>query len=949
MSYRQPGSGGQPAGSSMGTSSSAASGLSIGSLTPSRPAPPIPQGIPQSQHSSSMPHSSSGGGPGMGAGGGSYTGPLRPAGPGAIAPGKESGSSFSNGTGLFPPVGSSASGSTIVRKGFVSVKEDGLRSWIWSKRWLALREQTLTFHKNETTYQASALIFLKEITNITRTDLKPYCIEIETKDKTFYLQLKSDEELYGWMDDIYSRSPLMGVSSPTNFVHQVHVGFDPISGAFTGLPEQWTKLLTTSAITKEDYAKNPQAVLDVLEFYTDIQKRERDDFGLGTPTMNLQPGTTPNQAAAAMTPGRFGGTGYGGQQQNQISSGSTSRDRSPNPSSLGGPGGNSYLSSSSSQPLSVGGLGASSNSNSSLRPGEAQGTRSRSASNASGNAPPGWTTAPASSTSSSGYGRQDSYDSRLQQQSSSSSLRPGAGPGAQGSASASSAASARPGERTDLVPSRKAPAAPGSSTLAPSRSPNLGGSQRLPSPSPSSAGNITASRPAPSPSTGTSNSNDGGSGSVAALSFKAKELKLGSSSSASLSSSTGEKAAASLPSPYTDREREAAERASEREREREHELKREREREREQRAASKAAAEAKDKADAAAEKAKAAAATAAKLAGTSSSSAATAAAGGAAKPSAAVVKKDAGAAKKEAERRISTMSEAQIMEKLRSVVSPENPDGLYAKIKKVGQGASGSVYVAKTLATGQRVAIKTMDLQHQPRKELIVNEILVMKESQHPNIVNFLDSHLVRNNELWVIMEYMEGGALTDVIDNNTLEEDQIASICLETCKGLEHLHAQSIIHRDIKSDNVLLNAAGQVKITDFGFCAKLTDQKSKRATMVGTPYWMAPEVVKQKEYGAKVDIWSLGIMAIEMIENEPPYLDEEPLKALYLIATNGTPTLKKPEKVSKDLKSFLAVCLCADVRSRATADELLQHPFLSISCPPSSLAPLLRFRARER
>ncbi|KAF8463662.1 kinase-like domain-containing protein [Kalaharituber pfeilii] len=310
------------------------------------------------------------------------------------------------------------------------------------------------------------------------------------------------------------------------------------------------------------------------------------------------------------------------------------------------------------------------------------------------------------------------------------------------------------------------------------------------------------------------------------------------------------------------------------------------------------------------------------------------------------------------------MNEAQVMEKLRSVVSPGDPNTSYTKIKKVGQGASGSVYVAKVnsgatqsaafkmlsqerRAPITRVAIKQMDLAHQPRKELIVNEILVMKESTHPNIVNFLDAFLRGNSELWVVMEYMEGGALTDVIDNNTLEEDQIATICYETCKGLEHLHAQNIIHRDIKSDNVLLDGTGHVKITDFGFCAKLTEQKSKRATMVGTPYWMAPEVVKQKEYGSKVDIWSLGIMAIEMIESEPPYLNEEPLKALYLIATHGTPTLKKPDKLSKELKGFLAVCLCVDVKSRATAEELLKHEFLRKGCPLASLAQLLTFKSK--
>lgn len=272
------------------------------------------------------------------------------------------------------------------------------------------------------------------------------------------------------------------------------------------------------------------------------------------------------------------------------------------------------------------------------------------------------------------------------------------------------------------------------------------------------------------------------------------------------------------------------------------------------------------------------------------------------------------------------------------------------KIKKVGQGASGSVYVAKTLGRGkqQKVAIKQMDLAQQPRKELIVNEILVMKESQHPNIVNFLDSYLRGSGELWVVMEYMEGGALTDVIDNNRLEEDQIAAICLETCKGLNHLHTQNIIHRDIKSDNVLLDAQGHVKITDFGFCAKLTEQKSKRATMVGTPYWMAPEVVKQKQYGEKVDIWSLGIMAIEMIENEPPYLDEEPLKALYLIATNGTPRLKNPEGISRELTQFLAVCLCVQVSARSSATELLECDFFKSACGLGQLAPLLKFKTTK-
>ncbi|KAG0316546.1 Protein kinase [Linnemannia gamsii] len=668
--------------------------------------------------------------------------------------------------------------SGVLKHGYISVKEEGLKAFIWSKRYMTLRELTLSFHRNESTPQAVVLIFLKDITAVTRTDLKAYCFELVTKDRSYFLSCKNDEELYSWMHEIYSRSPLMGVSNPTNFVYKVHVGFDPNTGNFTGLPETWTKLLTGSAITKEDYANNPQAVLEVLEFYTDQTKRNEAEYGTAT----LVPGSLP------LIPSDSEGDRWANLMPRQQPTPPSSRpDRPQRPERPDRP-------------------------EDQLRPSIPE--RSQSVD-----------TLPVTQRMSS----LGIYDDRGNQQ---------------------------PGSRPALAPRPPNALRPDYAPPSPTFTPPLSSSpsnkynnpppkppQQPPSPSasPSSLRQPNAYGPPPRSNT-----------SPIAVKYPGSSAEAGSKPPAIVRPAVAD-AAASL--------------------------------------------------------------------------------NGSNAPKVAV------------ERRISTMTEAEIMEKLRSVVSSGDPSTLYSKIKKVGQGASGSVYVAKHLTTNTKVAIKQMDLSLQPRKELVVNEILVMKESTNPNIVNYLDSFLVKGQELWVVMEYMEGGALTDVIDNNKLSESQIACICLETCKGLQHLHSQNIIHRDIKSDNVLLDSLGHVKITDFGFCAKLTDQKNKRATMVGTPYWMAPEVVKQKEYGAKVDIWSLGIMAIEMIEQEPPYLDEEPLKALYLIATNGTPTLKKPETLSAELKNFLAVCLCVEVKSRATSKELLEHEFLKRAGSLQSLRPLFDFK----
>jgi len=267
---------------------------------------------------------------------------------------------------------------------------------------------------------------------------------------------------------------------------------------------------------------------------------------------------------------------------------------------------------------------------------------------------------------------------------------------------------------------------------------------------------------------------------------------------------------------------------------------------------------------------------------------------------------------------------------LNDLVNKGDPTELYINPKLVGEGAAGQVYLATNAQTREQVAIKKMELTAQNIK-LLTSEIHIMKESTHENVVHYYDSFRVEN-QLWVVMEYMGGGCLTEILEQFEyvkMNEKQIAWVSQQTLKGLSYIHSRHRIHRDIKSDNILLGEKGEIKIADFGYAAQLTKQKTKRQTIVGTPYWMAPELIRGQEYGTKVDIWSLGIMIMEMAEGDPPYMEFPPLRALFLITTKGIPDLKEPPKWSNTFREFVALCLEKDADKRPSADELLEHAFM--------------------
>lgn len=613
----------------------------------------------------------------------------------------------------------SLSSTATVKEGMVKVKDEGLfKSFVWADRWLVLREFELNFFKSANASKVSNSIQLRDILGVERSDTQPLSFEItrslnpnkgsspprDGPTKVITCKVETDDEVYSWIDSIYQRCPSMGgVSNPTNFTHRVHVGFDPNSGAFVGLPVEWEKLLTASALTKDDYAKNPKAVLEVLEFYTEkLVKRSEDpqQYPSLTPTPPVNSGMEKQ-------------LGYGG------SGNSVAPPRPAPPGSYQRK--DSYSTGRQNTPPS----GYSSQQNGASnqqdryeqerrRQEEARLQRDREMQRQRQE-----------------YERREreelaAYNASLPQKKVPIAQQEVGGGGAYDSRDSS------PSSNQRYNPSRPAPSTPAAQR-----------SQQQQQQPPGSLRQMAAQRPAPS-APKQQNGNYNTSPSSKGPSSQQQRPPVQPNSGYQGSSS---QIPQNRPANGQTQQQKQYQGSS---------------------AAPKPLNVAKPAANDAVKKAEQA-----------------------------LTSKPKEEAPRNKNERMSTMSESEVMAKLREVVSKERPLDSYNKQKKIGQGASGSVYVARirenaTSPMARRilqengpraqVAIKQMDLRNQPRKELIVNEIIVMKDSKHPNIVNFLDAFLQEEqSELWLVLEFMEGGALTDVIDNNpTISEDQIATICYE-------------------------------------------------------------------------------------------------------------------------------------------------------------------------
>ncbi|KNC54052.1 STE/STE20/MST protein kinase [Thecamonas trahens ATCC 50062] len=271
----------------------------------------------------------------------------------------------------------------------------------------------------------------------------------------------------------------------------------------------------------------------------------------------------------------------------------------------------------------------------------------------------------------------------------------------------------------------------------------------------------------------------------------------------------------------------------------------------------------------------------------------------------------------------------------------QDPNEVFQKVEKLGEGSYGSVYKAMHVRTGKIVAIKEVAMEDD--LDEIIIEINIMKQLSDPYIVNYFGNYLLAN-ELWIIMEYCGSGSVADLMSvcKECLTEEQIGCIMADTLKGLEYLHKNNKIHRDIKAGNILINDQGLAKLADFGVSGQLKDDDAKRNTVIGTPYWMAPEVIQEIGYSTGVDIWSLGITCIEMADSRPPLCNIHPMRAIFMIPQRPSPTLTSPDEWSDEFNDFIASCLVKEAADRPTATQLLKHAFVNKKHSRSSLLEMM-------
>mmetsp|Transcript_12559 Transcript_12559/g.31912 ORF Transcript_12559/g.31912 Transcript_12559/m.31912 type:complete len:434 (-) Transcript_12559:112-1413(-) len=271
-----------------------------------------------------------------------------------------------------------------------------------------------------------------------------------------------------------------------------------------------------------------------------------------------------------------------------------------------------------------------------------------------------------------------------------------------------------------------------------------------------------------------------------------------------------------------------------------------------------------------------------------------------------------------------------------------NPLELFTLVEKLGEGSYGTVWKALHKASGELFAIKKVSFEDDFKDTM--KEIEFMQQLDHARCVKYYGS-VVHDNCLWIFMEYCGAGSVADImaICDTVLGEPQIATLCRYVLEGLRYLHGIKKIHRDIKAGNVLLRNDGEGKLADFGVSGQVRDTMSKMNTVIGTPYWMAPEVIQEVGYSYKADIWSLGITVIELAEKKPPYANIHPMRAIFMIPSRPPPRLTEPEKWSKEMNAFVEACLMKNPDDRPSADRLLQHPFLQKAKGPTCLAELIQ------